>query len=137
MGVILAISGPLGAGKTAFVKGLARGIEVPDSFLVTSPTFTIVNEYPGRLSLYHMDLYRIEDFAELEDFGWHDMLGNDAVVAIEWADKFSPDFYGDALFMSIEPTGDDARRFCFTAVGDNETTLLKKILSFKNNFEPK
>jgi tRNA threonylcarbamoyladenosine biosynthesis protein TsaE len=69
-GLVLALYGDLGAGKTVFVQGLARGLGVPEKCPVTSPTFTLINEYPGRLRLFHIDLYRISDLVELDDIGF-------------------------------------------------------------------
>jgi tRNA threonylcarbamoyladenosine biosynthesis protein TsaE len=87
--VVLSLEGPMGAGKTCFVKGLAEGLGCdPDD--VSSPTFTLVHEYGGgRLPLVHMDLYRIEDAAELAALGFDDLLSGDALVAIEWGGKFA------------------------------------------------
>ena len=69
--IVLALSGDLGSGKTVFVQGLARGLEVQPEYYITSPTFTLVNEYPGRLRLFHIDLYRLDHFGDLEDIGLH------------------------------------------------------------------
>jgi tRNA threonylcarbamoyladenosine biosynthesis protein TsaE len=84
---VLALSGDLGGGKTVFVQGLARGLGLPPERPVTSPTFTLVNEYPGRLQLYHIDLYRLEHVSEVADLGLEDYLYADGVCVIEWADK--------------------------------------------------
>lgn len=89
-GEVLALSGPLGAGKTCLVKGLSRGMGVPDDEPVTSPTFVLIREYVGRgLTLYHCDAYRLNSPQELVDLGLGDLWQQpDAVVAIEWADRF-------------------------------------------------
>ena len=86
-GEILALTGQLASGKTHFVKGLAQGLEVIDTAAVTSPTFTLINEYEGRLGLYHIDAYRLEGSRQLEALGFDEMCDCGAVVAIEWADK--------------------------------------------------
>ena len=85
-GAVLAFTGDLGAGKTAFVRGLARGLGCPGR--VTSPTFTIVNEYEGgRLPLFHFDMYRLASADELFDIGWEDYLARGGVCAVEWSEN--------------------------------------------------
>ena len=85
-GTILAYTGDLGAGKTAFTRGLARGLDIPER--VTSPTFTIVNEYEGgRLPLFHFDMYRLGGADELFDIGWEDYLARNGVCAVEWSEN--------------------------------------------------
>lgn len=84
-GDIIALCGELGAGKTVFAKGIARGLGVDEE--VTSPTFTLLKEYEGRHRLFHFDLYRIEDEEALENTGFFDYLGGEGVCVIEWADK--------------------------------------------------
>lgn len=84
-GVSIALKGELGAGKTTFVQGLARGLGVPDNYYITSPTFNIINEYPaGDLTLCHMDLYRLGSCDELEYIGFDDLLDDRHVIAVEW-----------------------------------------------------
>ncbi len=85
-GDILVLTGSLGAGKTVFVRGLAGGLGL-DRELVNSPSFTLVNEYPGKRSLFHCDLYRLGDISELHELGWEDYLSKDGIVAIEWGEK--------------------------------------------------
>ena len=110
-GDCIALVGPLGAGKTALVRGLAAGWGVDDERLVASPTYVLVHEYPAEPTVYHVDLYRISDpVAELADLGLDEMLA-DGVVAIEWADRA-----GDALprphwRITIDMTGPRSRRF--------------------------
>jgi tRNA threonylcarbamoyladenosine biosynthesis protein TsaE len=87
---IILLEGDLGAGKTQFVKGLARGLEVADWYYLNSPTFTLINEYRGRLPLFHFDLYRLGDTDELFDLGFNDYLSGPGVVAIEWPEKALP-----------------------------------------------
>ncbi len=106
-GAVLLLYGDLGAGKTAFVRGLARGLGAPDDE-VTSPTFTIVQEYPGRITLYHVDLYRLEE-REVDDLGLEELVLGDGVVAIEWAERWR-DRPDDAIEVRIEDAGEDARR---------------------------
>lgn len=87
-GTIVAFTGDLGAGKTAFVRGMANGLGISER--VTSPTFTIVNEYEGSVrSLFHFDLYRLESSDELFDIGWEDYLARDGICAVEWSERAS------------------------------------------------
>jgi tRNA threonylcarbamoyladenosine biosynthesis protein TsaE len=111
-GAVLLLYGNLGAGKTAFVRGLARGLGAQGDE-VTSPTFTIVQEYPGRVTLYHVDLYRLEE-REVDDLGLEELVLGDGVVAIEWAERWRerPD---DAIEVRIEDAGEDARRIRISA----------------------
>jgi tRNA threonylcarbamoyladenosine biosynthesis protein TsaE len=105
-GDVVLLYGDLGAGKTAFVRGLARGLDAPAEE-VSSPTFTLVQEYGGRTTLYHADLYRLQP-AEVDDLGL-DELGAGDIVAVEWAERWSsrPD---DAIEVRLEHAGEDARR---------------------------
>ena len=105
-GTVVRISGPLGAGKTAFVRGLADGLGC-DPSAVSSPTFTIVQEYAGRVRLQHVDLYRLAP-AEARDLALEDLL-EDAVMAIEWPDRW-PDAPADAVDVAIEVMGEGERR---------------------------
>jgi tRNA threonylcarbamoyladenosine biosynthesis protein TsaE len=106
-GAVVLLYGDLGAGKTAFVRGLARGLGAPPGD-VSSPTFTLVQEYPGRITLYHVDLYRLEP-KEVDDLGLEELVLGDGVVAIEWAERWTgrPD---DVWEVRIEDGGDETRR---------------------------
>ena len=107
-GEVIAYLGELGAGKTAFTRGLARGLGI--QMRVTSPTYTIVNEYTGgRLPLFHFDMYRLGGSDELFDIGWEDYLARDGVCAVEWSENVS-DAMENAIVVRIEKTGADSRR---------------------------
>ena len=107
-GTILAYRGDLGAGKTAFTRGLAKGLGCAD--MVTSPTYTIVNEYlSGRLPLFHFDMYRLRSSDDLWDIGWDDYLDRGGVCAVEWSENVD-DAMENAIFVTIEKTGEDSRR---------------------------
>ena len=107
-GTILAYRGDLGAGKTAFTRGLARGLGCGD--IVTSPTYTIVNEYlSGRLPLFHFDMYRLASSDDLWDIGWEDYLERGGICAVEWSENVA-DAMEDAVFVTIEKLGEDTRR---------------------------
>ena len=107
-GTVLAYRGDLGAGKTAFTRGLAKGLGCTD--LVTSPTYTIVNEYlSGRIPLFHFDMYRLHSADELFDIGWEDYLDRGGVCAVEWSENVEDALEG-AVNVTIEKLGEDARR---------------------------
>ena len=107
-GTVIAYCGDLGAGKTAFTRGLARGLGCAD--LVTSPTYTIVNEYlSGRMPLFHFDMYRLRSSDDLFDIGWEDYLDRGGVCAVEWSENVA-DAMEDAITVKIEKTGEDTRR---------------------------
>jgi tRNA threonylcarbamoyladenosine biosynthesis protein TsaE len=126
-GIIIALKGDLGSGKTALVQGLARGLNVPKKIYVTSPSYTLVQEYPGRLPLFHIDLYRLSEM-DFEDIGLYDILDTkSAVVAIEWAERLSPGTLLECLTLQLEITGDNTRNIVFTADGDQQAQLLTRI----------
>ena len=106
-GSVVALTGGLGAGKTAFVRGLAKGLGLSDR--VTSPTFTIVNEYTGSLPLFHFDMYRIADEDELFELGWDDYLERGGIIAAEWSEKIPHFLPPDCVFVHIKKTGDNSR----------------------------
>ena len=107
-GTILAYRGDLGAGKTAFTRGLARGLGCGD--MVTSPTYTIVNEYlSGRMPLFHFDMYRLASSDDLWDIGWEDYLERGGVCAVEWSENVA-DALEDAIIVTIQKLGEDSRR---------------------------
>ena len=107
-GTVLAYRGDLGAGKTAFTRGLAKGLGCTD--LVTSPTYTIVNEYlGGRLPLFHFDMYRLRSSDDLFDIGWDDYLDRNGICAVEWSENVDDAMEG-AVCITIEKLGEDARR---------------------------
>jgi tRNA threonylcarbamoyladenosine biosynthesis protein TsaE len=106
-GAVVAMIGELGAGKTCFLQGLARGLDVPGS--VTSPTFVLVNRYRGRLPIHHLDAYRTDSLTELLDLGLDEMLHGDGVTVIEWADKLLPLLPAHAVVVTITGLGDEPR----------------------------
>ena len=108
-GTVLAYQGGLGMGKTAFTRGLARGLGCEDR--VTSPTFTIVNEYEGRIPLFHFDMYRLPDADALFDIGWEDYLGRGGVCAVEWSERVEDALPEDTVWVRIRrsPENDNWR----------------------------
>lgn len=108
-GSVVAFTGDLGAGKTAFTGGLADGLGVSDR--VTSPTYTIVNEYEGgRLPLFHFDLYRLESADELFDIGWEDYLERGGVCAVEWSERAAEALESGTILVRIERGSEDNQR---------------------------
>ncbi|MDX9745295.1 MAG: tRNA (adenosine(37)-N6)-threonylcarbamoyltransferase complex ATPase subunit type 1 TsaE [Syntrophales bacterium] len=101
-GDVVGLIGDLGAGKTCMAKGLARSLGVSDCYEITSPTFTIINEYPGRMTLRHVDAYRLETSRELIDAGFEDFFDDGGVVVVEWAEKIRDILPGDTLFVNFE-----------------------------------
>ena len=108
-GTVLAYLGDLGMGKTAFTRGLARGLGCRGR--VTSPTFTIVNEYDGKIPLFHFDMYRLTDSEDLFDIGWEDYLERGGVCAVEWSERISDALPEDTLYVTIarHPDGENWR----------------------------
>ncbi len=119
------LEGDLGSGKTVFVQGLARGLGVPPGTYVVSPSYTLVNEYPARIPLVHIDLYRLEPGADLEDLGVPDLLSGEAVAAVEWAERLPPEAAGERLEIRFETASADSRRLSLLAYGQAASSLLK------------
>lgn len=107
-GTVIAYRGDLGAGKTAFTRGLAKGLGCTE--IVTSPTYTIVNEYlGGRIPLFHFDMYRLRSSDDLFDIGWEDYLERGGVCAVEWSENVD-DAMEDAVYITIEKLGEESRK---------------------------
>jgi tRNA threonylcarbamoyladenosine biosynthesis protein TsaE len=106
-GTVVGLSGQLGAGKTCFIQGLARGLGVTRT--ATSPTFVLINQYAGRVPVYHVDAYRTESLTELLDLGLEELFGGPGVTVVEWADKLLPLLPPDAIHVAIEGVGDEPR----------------------------
>ncbi|MGO9137439.1 MAG: tRNA (adenosine(37)-N6)-threonylcarbamoyltransferase complex ATPase subunit type 1 TsaE [Syntrophales bacterium] len=106
---IVALVGDLGAGKTCLAHGIARGLDVPDEYQITSPSFTLINEYQGRLMLYHFDLYRLSRASEMDDMGYEEYFFGQGVSVIEWADKVTGILPDESLFVLIDYTDENER----------------------------
>jgi tRNA threonylcarbamoyladenosine biosynthesis protein TsaE len=117
-GDIVALYGELGAGKTVFTKGIAKGLGVCEE--ITSPTFTLLKEYEGRNRLYHFDLYRIEDEEALENIGFYEYLGGEGVCVIEWADKAS---LPPCIIVTLSGSGSDARTITIERPEDKDADI--------------
>ncbi|HSQ78499.1 MAG TPA: tRNA (adenosine(37)-N6)-threonylcarbamoyltransferase complex ATPase subunit type 1 TsaE [Nitrospirota bacterium] len=122
-GDLVCLYGDLGAGKTSLSYGIALGLEVKEQY-ITSPTFTFVNEYEGRVPLYHIDLYRLEDPEELENIGFEEYLGSDGVTVIEWAERAEDELPGERLSVYLNYVNDNSREIGFLPEGERYQKLL-------------
>jgi tRNA threonylcarbamoyladenosine biosynthesis protein TsaE len=122
-GDVLALEGDLGAGKTTFTKGLAKGLGVARN--VNSPTFTIIKEYQGRIPLYHMDVYRVED--SFEDLGFDEYFDGNGVTVIEWAHLIEDQLPDELLTIYLYHEGDETRKIVLTPKGKRYEDLCKEI----------
>jgi len=125
--MLIALRGELGAGKTAFVKGLARGLDVPEDQYVTSPTYTLINEYSGRTPLFHVDLYRLESYDDFENIGLFDILAQKGVIAMEWPERMGVDLPDDRLDIRFEISGKRTRIISLTPCGHKAKDLLQEL----------
>ena len=127
-GDVLGISGELGSGKTCLVQGIARGLEVDPAIPITSPTFTLVGEYPGRVPLRHADFFRVESYARLEDAGFDDLLDSDAVLVVEWPERFPEVLPAERLEIRIALVSESERRLCLEGKGVRARELVRRFL---------
>jgi len=124
---VIAMKGDLGSGKTVFVQGLAKGLDVPDTYYVTSPSYTLINEYPGRLPLFHVDLYRLAGGTDLTEIGIHDLFEEQGVIAIEWAERLEAQEPDEHLALRIDTTGETKRLIRLSSYGQSGSILLRKL----------
>ncbi len=122
-GEVIALQGALGSGKTRWVQGLGQGLQVQEP--ITSPTFTLINEYHGRHTLYHIDMYRITRLAEALDLGLEDYLYGEGVCVIEWAERVAAALPEDHLWITFYHLDETKRRITMRATGDHHFKLLK------------
>ena len=122
-GDLVCLYGDLGAGKTSLSYGIALGLEVKEQY-ITSPTFTFVNEYEGRVPFYHIDLYRLKDPEELENIGFEEYLGSDGVTVIEWAERAEDELPGERLSVYLNYVNENSREIGFLPEGERYQKLL-------------
>ncbi|HVW03163.1 MAG TPA: tRNA (adenosine(37)-N6)-threonylcarbamoyltransferase complex ATPase subunit type 1 TsaE [Planctomycetaceae bacterium] len=125
-GSVVALVGELGAGKTRLVQGIAAGLGVQHRW-VNSPTFALIQEYAGRLHVYHFDTYRLRSVTEFLELGAEEYLSGDGVCLIEWADRVTEVLPVDVLRVQIEVVGESERMFQFTATGPRAAGVLDKL----------
>ncbi len=128
-GDVVCLYGDLGAGKTKFAQGVACGLGIEDP--VTSPTFTLINEYQGRLPLYHMDVFRLCSPLEMEDLGYEEYFYGSGVTLVEWADIVHQILPQDRLDITISrcPEGDNFREIALAPLGDRFRRLVKELIT--------
>ncbi len=129
-GDVIGLIGELGSGKTCLVQGIARGLGVDPQIPVTSPSFTLVGEYPGELVLRHADFYRVESYARLEDAGFDDLLDSEAVLVVEWPERFPEALPVERLEIAIAIVSESERRLRFGGKGERARELTRRL------FEP-
>ncbi len=124
-GTLLRLHGDLGSGKTCFVQGLAKGLQVPEQYPITSPTYALVHDYPGRLPLVHVDLYRIHGEGDAESIGLWEIIDHRHVVAVEWADRLEKDAWpATGLIVEIDIEPDETRRIRLIGIGHQMSDLI-------------
>jgi len=126
-GAVVALIGPLGAGKTHLVRAVAQGLGVPDSRMVNSPTFVLIQEYSGRLPIYHFDAYRLKNSGEFVDLGAHEYFEGKGVCLVEWADRVEDVLPQEHLRITLQILGETARRITLEGRGSQYQALVKSI----------
>ncbi|HET6573970.1 MAG TPA: tRNA (adenosine(37)-N6)-threonylcarbamoyltransferase complex ATPase subunit type 1 TsaE [Fimbriiglobus sp.] len=126
-GAVVALVGPLGAGKTHLTRTIAEGLLVANPAAVNSPTFVLIQEYPGPVPVYHFDTYRLSGPREFAELGVEEYFAGDGVCVVEWADKVADVLPADHLRVEITPTGPTTRRFTLTATGPRHALLLAEL----------
>jgi len=132
-GSIIGLCGELGTGKTHLIKGLARGLGVDERYYVTSPSFTIINEYPGRIPLNHLDLYRLDNTDQMEELGYEEYFYSEGVTVIEWAEKILPLLPESRLMVEISHLNENRRMFKITGRGHPYRDIVGEIAHWKAN----
>jgi tRNA threonylcarbamoyladenosine biosynthesis protein TsaE len=125
-GDVVALAGPLGAGKTCLVKGVVAGMGLKDTRRVVSPTYLLIKEYEARLHVYHVDAFRLTSATELLDLGFDEMCAAGGVILIEWADRIAAALPDDHLLITLQPAGETQRDLIFEARGPRAASLLRR-----------
>lgn len=126
-GLVIKLVGDLGSGKTCFVKGLAKGLEVPEGYEITSPTYALIHDFPARMPFFHVDLYRIHDAFDAESIGLWEIVSQQAVVAVEWADRLEENLWPpESLEVRFKAMKDDRRHIRLFGCGLQMTNLIKE-----------
>jgi tRNA threonylcarbamoyladenosine biosynthesis protein TsaE len=128
-GDAVALSGELGAGKTVLAQGLARGLGVAPEVPVTSPTFTLVGQYPGRVEMRHADFYRVDHYARLEDAGFADLLDRAGVLVVEWPERFPAALPRERIEVAIEIVSEQERRIHLRGAGERAAGIVGRLLA--------
>jgi tRNA threonylcarbamoyladenosine biosynthesis protein TsaE len=127
-GLVVRLTGDLGSGKTCFVQGLATGLQVPHDYAVTSPTYALIHDYPGRLPLVHVDLYRIADELDAENIGMWELLNAKTVIAVEWADRINKALWPvDSLLIEFKIMMAETRKIRLFGYGLQIADLIKEV----------
>jgi len=126
-GDFIALVGELGTGKTCLVKGIAAGMGVAEGSYVHSPTFTLLHIHRGRLPLFHLDCYRIEDPREIEDLGYRDIFYGGGVTVVEWAEKIRPYWPPEYVEIAMYHRGEARRDICVSAAGDRYRAMVETL----------
>ncbi len=124
-GTLLTLHGDLGSGKTTLVQGIGKGLKIPEEYYITSPTYSIINEYPGEVSFFHVDLYRISDEEELFDLGFEEILASKSIIAVEWPEKVSKDYLKADISIHIEAIDFLSRKFSVITYGHKLSNLIE------------
>ena len=126
-GDIVALVGELGSGKTCITQGIARGIGVPEEYHITSPTFTLINEYPGRISLYHVDIYRLSGSRDLENMGYEEYFYCDGITVIEWAEKIKEILPEECFYVYLKYLDENKREIKISGYINKIEKISKKL----------
>lgn len=127
-GDIVALVGELGSGKTCITQGIARGLNVPESYYITSPTFTLINEYPGRIPLYHLDIYRLSGSQDLIDMGYEEYFYGDGIIVIEWAEKIRNILPDGTLFINLMYVDENTRSISISGNRKRSAALFEELV---------